>query len=216
MYSKGSLSRVALEIKIYQWLSQRMDRDGGAYMLSPEGTFWLNTKRVVGWSFFHFKPWYWGSAVNPYCKCAVGMCMRRVYYSRHQMFCSMLPPLSVSLLALVNHTAIREKMNHWNNCNDLQSESFTRESTRPWFIQCSMTLWRSLSASILDVVLKARPYCYVSPLSFMTSGAIDDDRNVPVHTHSHCSDSKSIMSRHPPLSCLATLLLIMLVRFWIS
>lgn len=87
---------------------------------------------------------------------------------------SMFLPLEVTLMALVNHTAIRENMNHWNNCSDLHYESFTRESIRPWFIQCSMTPWRSLSARILDVVLKATLYRYVLPLSFMTSDAVDD------------------------------------------
>lgn len=88
---------------------------------------------------------------------------------------SVLLPQRVSLIEPVNHTAIREKMNHWNNCNDLHSESFTRESTRPWFIQCSMTPWRSPSARILDAVLKARLHPNVSPLSFMTSDSTDDD-----------------------------------------
>lgn len=116
---------------------------------------------------------------------------------------SVLLPQRVSLMEQVNHTAIREKMNHWNNCNDLHSESFTRESTRPWFIQCSVTPWRSLSARILDTVLKARLHPNVSPLSFMTSDSTDDDlwqECAACHAKcmsalaDHWSDSDGIMS----------------------
>lgn len=120
--------------------------------------------------------------------------MRSVTWKKSPPWCSYFKPmekrvhsvsdvllLQLSLMALVNHTAIREKMNHWNKGNDLHSESLTREGSRLLFIQCAMTLWRSLFARVLNGVLKAWPYCYVSPLSFMINDTIDDDRNVAVY-----------------------------------
>lgn len=102
-----------------------------------------------------------------FCWCVVSISSQwKKVFVKHWMFLSalsfMLLSLQVSLMAQVNHSAIREKMNLWIKCSDLHSESFTGESTRPWLIQCSMTLWRSAAATVLDVVLKAKPYCYVS------------------------------------------------------
>ncbi len=123
-------ARMALEIKRYR-ISQHMDRDAWPPMLSTDSTVCWQSGSIWRKSTFDFTPTYshnigvssWPSLWMASGNGCSHTTERIEGFTRPQVFLSavssMLLPLQVFLMAQVNHTTIREKMNYYNNCNDL-------------------------------------------------------------------------------------------------